>query len=66
MMQEPSTSGIDSISDDSFQRLLSEVKYLSEEVRRLEVENYELRQEITLLELLIKDLEIGTPKGEMN
>lgn len=66
MQQELSTSGIESGPEKTLQFLQGEVKYLAEEVRRLEVENFELRQEIALLELLIQDLQIGTPKGEMN
>ncbi len=62
MTQELSSFGI----DETNEKLLGEIKYLSEEVRRLEIENYELRQELNLLELLIKDIEIGRAEGEVN
>lgn len=66
MTQGLSTVGIDVEPDNSIQILQEEIVYLSELVRKLEVENYELRQELKLLDLLIKDIEIGLPKGEMN
>lgn len=66
MTKEKSIFGIESQPEKSFDFLQGEVKYLSEEVRRLEIENFELRQEIRLLEILIQDIQIGVPKGEMN
>jgi len=52
--------------DKSVEFLEGEVEYLSNEVRRLEIENYELRQDIRLLEMMLEDLQIGQPKGELN
>ena len=43
-----------------------EIDYLSSEVRKLEIENYELRQTVQMLELMLEDIQIGQPKGEMN
>lgn len=62
MTQELSSFGIDDLPE----KLLGEIKYLSEEVRRFEIENFELRQELQFMELLIQDIQIGPAKGEVN
>jgi hypothetical protein len=66
MTQELSTVGTDLEIDGTLERFQEEINYLSNLVRKLEVENYELRQELQLMELLIQDLQIGIPKGDMN
>jgi len=66
MTQELFTPGIELEDVDTVERFKEEINYLSNLVRKLEVENYELRQELQLFELLIQDIQIGSPKGEMN
>jgi len=52
--------------DQEIEFYRDEIEYLSSEVRKLEIENYELRQNLEMLELLIQDIRIGQAKGEMN
>jgi len=52
--------------DQEIEFYRDEIEYLSSEVRKLELENYELRQNLEMLELLIQDIRIGEAKGEMN
>ncbi|NBP28688.1 MAG: hypothetical protein EBV23_03790 [Flavobacteriia bacterium] len=52
--------------DQEIEFYRDEIEYLSSEVRKLEIENYELRQNLEMLELLIQDIRIGEAKGEMN
>jgi hypothetical protein len=61
---------VDYLTGDSEERkvrpLLNEIEYLAEEVRRLEVENFELRQELQLYESVLIDIQTGTPTGGVN
>lgn len=43
-----------------------EIEYLVSEVTRLEIENFELSQQVQMLEIMLEDIKIGQPKGEMN
>jgi regulator of replication initiation timing len=52
--------------DQEIEFYRDEIDYLASEVRKLEIENYELRQNLEMLELLIQDIRIGQAKGEMN
>lgn len=52
--------------NDNIIFLKAEIEYLAEEIRKLEIENHELRQEIQLYETLIHDIQTGTPKGGIN
>jgi hypothetical protein len=44
----------------------NEIDLLVEQLTSLEIENYELSQRVTMLEIMIEDIKIGQPKGEMN
>jgi hypothetical protein len=43
-----------------------EIEYLVSEVTRLEIENFEMSQQLRMLEIMLEDIKIGQPKGEMN
>ena len=44
----------------------NEIDLLAEQINFLEIENYELLQRVNMLEIMLEDIKIGQPKGEMN